>query len=385
MTRHLPRALGLCLALGLALAGCSQPVNQAQGYASPAITFPGASGPLASPAQAASAQPMGQGQGPAPASSPAYEPVGFGHWVEFRHVTEVVDLAGPRADGSFVVASNGRLLTMSSSGTLSPFAQGKGGYATKVGPEPYITLAGNYRPAGASCSFSSDTLYALQPEVPPGVISISASGQARRFANLPATGLADGIAFDSVGRFGHALLATVKSKTATTVVAIDCTGRVRTITTHAPVMEGGVAVAPATFGRYGGDLIGQNELTGQIFAIGPTGTTVTLAVSRLPHGPDTGVESAGFVPPGFGAGDSAYLADRLTVGNPHPGTDNVLRLPGSELISEGARPGDLLVASEGSAQTLLVRCASTCSLKYVAIGPSITHGEGHIVFTRPGG
>jgi hypothetical protein len=52
---------------------------------------------------------------------------------------------------------------------------------------------------------------------------------------------------------------------------------VHVITGHAPAMEGAIAVAPASFGRYGGDI---------------------------------GVESAGFMPPRLSAGDAAYLADR---------------------------------------------------------------------------
>jgi hypothetical protein len=297
----------------------------------------------------------------------------------------VVDLAGPRADGSFVVAADGLLFTLSRAGAVTPFARGRGGYSTAVGSEPYITFAGNNPVAGTRCSFSSGTLYALETKSPPGVISISSNGQARRFANVPATGLVDGIAFDSTGHFGHKLLVMVKSNTGTTVLAIDCAGRVQTITTKAPVMEGGIVVAPASFGRYGGDLIAQNELTGQVFAVKPDGTTVTIAVSGLPYGTDTGVESAGFVPPGFGAGDSAYLADRFTKGNAHPGTDNILRLPGSDLIRAGIGAGDLVIATEGSAQTILVRCATSCTVRYIAIGLASTHAEGHIVFTRPGG
>ena len=235
--------------------------------------------------------------------------------------------------------------------------------------------------AGAGCAFRSDTIYALAPGTHPGLIEVSPNGQARRFANLPA-GLPDGIAFDSTGHFGHKLLVADKSHGATTVLAVDCAGRVATITTHAPVLEGGIAVAPASFGAYGGDLIGPNELTGLIYAIAPDGTAATLAVSGLPHGPDTGVESEGFVPPGFGAADSAYLADRLTRHNKHPGTDNILRLAGAELIKEGARAGDLVVATEASARTILVRCAGSCTVKYIAAGPAVTHAEGHIVFTR---
>jgi hypothetical protein len=122
-----------------------------------------------------------------------------------------------------------------------------------------------------------------------------------------------------------------------------------------------------------------------VFAVAPDGTTATLALSGLPHGGDIGVESAGFVPAGFGPGDAAYLADRFSRGNKHPGTDSILRLPGQNLVTAGVRAGDLLVATEASAKTIVVRCAGSCTVRYIAIGPAITHAEGHIVFTRPAG
>ena len=61
------------------------------------------------------------------------------------------------------------------------------------------------------------------------------------------------------------------------MLAIDCAGGVRVITRHAPAMEGGI-----------------------------------------------GVESAGFVPPGFSAGDAAFLADRFLQGQPAPGLSQLL-------------------------------------------------------------
>ena len=295
----------------------------------------------------------------------------------------MVDLAGPRGDGSFAVAAAGRLFILSRAGALVSFARGPGGYATAIGSEPYITIPGNERVAGAGCSFSSGTIFALQPRGRPGVILIGADGRARRFVSLPATAAPTGITFDSSGRFGHELLVTARNHAATTVWAIDCAGRVRTITDHAPAMEGGITVAPASFGRYGGYLVAPNETSGRVFAIAPDGTVATLAASGLAHGGDIGVESAGFVPPGFGAGGAAYLADRYTKGNRHPGTNSILRLPGSELIKVGVRAGDLLVATEGGARTIAVRCARSCTVRYVADGPAITHAEGHIVFTSP--
>jgi hypothetical protein len=307
-----------------------------------------------------------------------------GHWARFRHLAGVVDLAGPRADGSFTVAAAGRLFTLTRTGVLRPFARGPGGYSTAIGPEPYIAMASGERAAGAACSFPGGTIFALQPGSQPGIVEITPDGRASRFTSLPATATPDGITFDTTGRFGHRLVATARDHGATVVLAIGCAGEARTITSRAPAMEGGIAVAPGSFGRYGGDLIAPSETTGRVYAIRPDGTVVTLAVSGLPHGGDIGVESAGFVPPWFGPGGAAYLADRYSKGNRHPGSNSILRLPGPQLTGAGVRPGDLLVATEGSARTIVVHCASTCAVRYIAAGPAITHAEGHIVFVSPG-
>ena len=296
----------------------------------------------------------------------------------------MVDIAGPRGDGLFAVAAAGRLLLWTPAGVLRPFARGAGGYVTATGPEPYLTLAGNGHVAGTGCSFRAGTIFALQPRGRPGIIAIGAGGRARRFASLPGALIPTGITFDATGHFGHALLVTARGHAATAVLAIDCTGRVRAITVHAPAMEGGIAVAPASFGHYGGDLVAAGETSGRLFAVAPDGAVVTLAASGLPRGVDIGVESTGFVPPGFGARDAAYLADRYTPGNKHPGTNSILRLPGTELVKAGARAGDLLAATEASARTIVVHCARSCTVRYIAIGPDITHAEGHIAFTGPG-
>jgi hypothetical protein len=149
------------------------------------------------------------------------------------------------------------------------------------------------------------------------------------------------------------------------------------VTTDGPPVEGGIVVAPATFGSFGGDLIAPNETSGRVYAVSPDGTVVILARSELPAGGDIGVESAGFVP----AAAAAYLADRFSAGNKHPGDDAILRLPAAGLARAGIRAGDLLVATEGGAQTIDVRCAATCAVRYVAAGPANAHAEGHIVFS----
>jgi hypothetical protein len=201
------------------------------------------------------------------------------------------------------------------------------------------------------------------------------------FASLAARGLIDGIAFDETGRFGYRLLVTVEHGATTTVVAIDCRGRVQTITGHAPKVEGGIVVAPMTFGRFAGDLIASDENTGRIYAISPTGASALVAQSGLPHGGDTGVESEAFLP-ARGA-FHALLADRLTPGNRHPGDNAVLEVSSAALFAAGARPGDLLDATEGGAKTVAVHCtAGGCVVRHVADGPAVAHPEGHIGIIR---
>jgi hypothetical protein len=304
------------------------------------------------------------------------------NWRQALHVTRVVDLTMPRVDGRLVVAANGRLALWQPGGRPLPFARGPGGYATKVGPEPYIALSRGQTVPGAGCRFPRQSVYAIEPRGRPGVIAIARAGSARRVVDLPGVGLPGGIAFDTIGRFGHRLLVTATKAGVTTVFAIDCRGRARTITRTAPAVEGGVVVAPPSFGRFAGDLIAPDERSGRILAIAPNGRATLVARSGIPHGGDIGVESAGFVPRGFGTGWSAYLADRVSPGNLHPGDDAILSLGGRALSRAGVRPGDLLVASEGGAQTVAVRCRSTCSVRHVADGPPVAHAEGHIVFAR---
>jgi hypothetical protein len=210
------------------------------------------------------------------------------------------------------------------------------------------------------------------------VVAISPSGHVRTFATLSARGLIDGIAFDETGRFGYRLLVSVEHGTTSTVAAIDCHGRVTTITGRAPKIEGGITVAPSTFGRFGGDLIASNENSGRIYAIAPSGRSSLVARSGLPHGGDTGVESEAFLP--SRGRFTALLADRLTPGNAHPGDDVVLKVSSAALFAAGARPGDLLDATEGGAKTVVVHCgARGCTVRHVADGPAIAHPEGHIV------
>jgi len=313
------------------------------------------------------------GGSPRPASAPPPSAT----WAVFRHLPGVVVLAGPRGDGSFLVAAAGRLLVLGRDGTLSPFARGASGYLTAMGTEPYLVLTSSEPVRGERCSFANDTAFAIEPGARPGVIMISPHGQARRFASLPPGRFLSGIAFDSTGRFGHRLLVTAGSGGRATVFVIGCDGRASIVAAGAPAMEGGIVVAPASFGRFGGDLIAPDEGTGKVYAVDPSGRVVTLVRSGLPAGGDIGVESAGFVPSPTAA---AYLADRFSARNKHPGDNAILRLSATELARAGVRAGDLLVATEGGARTIDVRCAAACTVRYVAAGPAIAHAEGHIAF-----
>jgi hypothetical protein len=270
-----------------------------------------------------------------------------------------------------VLAAHGQLLLLRSSAaapTTQPFAPA---YHSPGGEEPYIALA------TAGC-LGTDHAYALHLRSPRGVVSIAANGPARQLARIGAQGLIDGIAFDATGAFGHRLLVTTNHGSTSTVDAVDCHGTVTTITRSAPRVEGGIAVAPRSFGRFAGDLIAPDEKGGGVYAITPSGQSLLVAASGLPHGPDTGVESAGFVPSG---NVDALMADRVSRGNRHPGDDVVLQIGHVALAAAGIRPGDLLVATEGGARTISIRCtAAACRVRHVADGPTIAHGEGHIAF-----
>ena len=178
-------------------------------------------------------------------------------------------------------------------------------------------------------------IFALQPGGRPGIILIGADGQARRFASLPATLTPTGITFDATGHFGYKLLVTASSHAETTVLAIDCAGGVRAITSQARPWRAASRWRPRRSAVTAATSSPLGETSGHVFAIGPDGSVVTLVVSGLPHGGDIGVESAGFAPPGFGLGGAAYLADRFSKGNRHPGTDSILRLPHGCLAGSG--------------------------------------------------
>ena len=307
---------------------------------------------------------------------------GEAKWKHFKSLNKAVDVAGPRQEGRLVAIAAGRLFLLDPSGTLSPFARGVHGFAGQGGGEPYMTVAPQRRPKTAGCTFHRDDVFVLQPGSSPAVVRVTAAGRAKKFASLPKGGFLDGIAFDGVGRFGHRLIVGSRFSGGNAIYAIDCAGRVKTVAAKVPRLEGGMAVAPASFGRFAGDAIAADEHSGHVYAIGPKGGAHKLPDSGFPAGGDIGVEALGFAPGNLAARD-AYLADLGAPGSPTHGTNSVLRVRGNALSAAGVKPGDLLVATEASAKTVAIRCAATCTVRRVATGPTATHAEGHIVFSSP--
>jgi hypothetical protein len=300
-------------------------------------------------------------------------------WVPWQKIPGVVDV-GARDGGTLVVMAAGRLFWVSPSGAMNSFAQGPDGYvAGSPDAESYFVIVPSLSVDASGCSFNADDLFLLDLTSPPGIARVDPSGRATHFATLMGVDTLVGIAVDTTGRFGHRLLVTGAHANLTTVFAIDCQGASTTLTDSAPPLEGGIAVAPSTFGQFAGDLIAPDENTGQMWAIDPTGTATLMSTPNLATGGDTGVESVGFVPPGFSAGGFAYLADRGTPNNPFPGTDSLLRLAAADLVSAGVQDGDLLVSTEGGGTTVAIHCEAACTVTQVALGTPGGHIEGHIV------
>jgi hypothetical protein len=311
------------------------------------------------------------GVGLAPATSLSWQP--------WQHLAGVFDLAGPRSDGRLVAAAGGRLFLMSLDGTIVPFADGPGGYQATSGPESYLDVSPGLHVAGSSCDFARDDIFIIRPSAPLGITRVNASGHATNFTNITGVDTLNGIVFDTVGRFDHRLLVTGPHNQHSTVLAIDCKAGIIAITDAAPPVEGGLAVAPSGFGAHAGELIAPDENSGAVWAITASGHSELLAASGIAHGGDIGVESEAFVPPGFVArGGLAYVADRATANNPHPGTDTILRMSSTDMASAGVEDSDLLVAAEGGGVTIRIRCAATCAAATIVPTGTTAHIEGHL-------
>lgn len=307
-------------------------------------------------------------------AAPITEPVPP-NWERWVSLPGVVDVVGPRPDGKLVAAAGGRLLLVDpDSGTTAPF----GSYATDPGPESHIAMAPGLDVAGSGCRFEAGEIYALELGTPPqAVVRVTIDGVASRFVETPRVDLLTGIAFDATGRFGNQLLVAGRRGNRTVLFSIDCRGRLRTLTDSAPPIEGGMEVAPQLFGNHGGDLVGADENTGDIIFIRFDGTSGVLIRPDLPAGPDIGVGSVGFTPPGFiGRGGTAYVADRRSPGSPTEVADAIWRVT-SEAFSQVRIDENDLIAVTGTGRTVIIRCRATC--RTFPFGDAAgAHIEGHV-------
>src|SRR5713226_7602409 len=243
------------------------------------------------------------------APSAAADPV----WEQWQMVSGVFDLGGPRSDGSLVVAGSANLYLADPAGNVTPFARGAGGYHEDPGAEAYLAVAPGAPTSAVGCSFTRDEVFLLRLHAPLGIERVDAPGEnTGSFANITGVTSLNGIAFDTTGAFDHRLLVSGPANRKTVITAVDCNGSTQVITSSAPVLEGGLAVAPPGFGAFGGALVAPDELSGNIYAIAADGSVSTIAKPALPTGGDIGVESLGFVPPGFMRGGEVYYADRKT-------------------------------------------------------------------------
>lgn len=302
-------------------------------------------------------------------------------WQPVAKIPGVVDVGGPRADGWLVVMGTGKLWLVDPLGAATPYP---GTYGDDKGAEAYLTVVPQLPPAAlaspAGCSFQMGDVYVLRLHAPLGLNRVDAHGQKSAFATIPNVTSLSGITFDTGGAFGYRILVTGTAGAGKSeVAAIDCAGTVTVITRAAPTVEGGLVIAPSSFGTFGGMLIAPDELSGNIYAIGADGSSRTVAASGLAKGADIGVEAVGFVPHGWHG--SVYYADRITKANPHPGTDNLLALTSDSLTGLGVKEGDLLSATEGGATLIDVRCTATCTVQPLITTATRAHGEGHLIFT----
>jgi hypothetical protein len=303
-------------------------------------------------------------------------------WEPWKPIAGVVDIDGPRTDGSMIVAGSAALYLVSPDGTVTPFARGPGGYHEDPGQETYLANSPGGHVAASGCDFAPDETYVLRLHAPIGINRINAAGdESGSFANLTGIRTLTGIAFDTVGAFDHRLLVMGVLGAKGTIFAVDCNGAVRVITNALPSLEGGMAVAPNGFGSFGGDLIVPDENTGAIYAIAPDGSFKVVLKPPLPAGVALTLGGLGFVPAGLTSrGGAAYHADHKTPGSSFPGTDTLLRITSDQMTAAGIQDGDLLVAPESGSAVIDVHCEAACKATRV-IASTKAHGEGHIAFS----
>ncbi len=169
----------------------------------------------------------------------------------------------------------------------------KGGPLRPFAKLPEITEETRCAVSPGAHGFPAGWIYCHVPDN--RIYRISGNGRTiRLFASLPTTETSDGmLAFDTVGRFGHRLVAATgrsgsASATGGDVYTIDAKGEVRHVGAYAgPGGADGLAIAPASFGSIAGHAmltVDPGPDAGTIVAMSPAGATRTIAL--LHDGPN---------------------------------------------------------------------------------------------------
>jgi hypothetical protein len=303
-------------------------------------------------------------------------------WQPWAHLTGAYDVVESAPAGALVAAAHDGLWNIDVHANLSKVARGPSGFALKDNSESYIAVVPRLH-VSTGCDFTPGDTFILVLSWPQGLIRVDSAGHAGRFVTFNNVDGLGGITVDTAGMFDHRLLVTAAKNNKTVLFAVDCAARVTTLTTIGPPVEGGLQVAPRTFGAFAGDLIAPDGVADHIWAFAPDGSVRLVAQTGFATGADTGVESLGFLPPHFiEDGGAAYVADRRTPDNPLAGTDTIWRFTSDALSRAGVADGDLLLAAEGEGYTARVRCAATCSVLVLGEAANESHMEGHIAFVR---
>jgi hypothetical protein len=303
-------------------------------------------------------------------------------WDRWVSIPGVVDIDGPRSDGTFLVAGSAALYLVDPTGQVQPFARGAGGYREDPGKQTFLARSPGSHVDTSNCDFGVDETYILRQHAPLGINRISADGEdSGFFTNVTVVSRQTALAFDQYGTFDHRLLFMGVSPNgkSSLVLAVDCTGLGYFVTRSLPVITSEMAVAPPAFGPFAGDLIFTDN-SGRVLALSPKGSVrVVSGVVRDEVGPR--LNSVGFVPDNFiERGGAAYIADHKTPGSAFPGSDTLLRFDSDRLAAAGVKDGDLLLAQEDGGALFAVRCADTCGAIPLITTDRTIHAQGRIAF-----
>jgi hypothetical protein len=293
----------------------------------------------------------------APSASPATGPtLSFSTFLGSDLPLGQVIWAGDRF--LYVAENLGQIESSDATGhAVTPFAAfNQGGEEMRCLPAPTKPA---YWPEGIYCHTPDNRILRLSPD----------GSSITELAQLPSSGNSDGsLSFDTVGRFGYALLAATggSSSDGGQVFAIRKSGKVQLVGSYpGPGGADEIAVAPAGFGVASGELliaIDQGAVSGSVLAIDREGTLRSIA-NGLGNGLNPLVVIAP-APAERAAGSPAaglYLADTTS--------QDVFFAPASELAPFA---GSVLVGSELSGELWIIRPAAGGGFETLPVTTDLT-------------